>query len=51
MKAPPQSQSRLASRLPVNVASVALANKNARTAWALLAHDREYNPNYAGQRA
>ena len=51
MKAPPPWQLRLASRLPVNVASVALANKNARTAWALLAHDREYNPNYAGQRA
>lgn len=25
-----------------NVAAVALANKNARTIWALLAHDREY---------
>ena len=50
-KAPPQWQLRLANRLPVNVASVALANKNARTAWALLAHEREYNPNYAGRRA
>ena len=51
MTAPPQWQSRLASRRPRNVAAVALANKTARTAWALLAHDREYNPNFAGQRA
>ena len=51
MKAPPQWQLRLASRRPRNVVTVALANKNARTAWALLAHDREYNPNFAGQRA
>ena len=29
-----------------NVATVALANKNARIAWALLAHDRDYAPNY-----
>lgn len=30
-----------------NVAAVALANKNARIVWALLAHDREYAANYA----
>lgn len=30
-----------------NVAAVALANKNARIAWALLAHDRDYQPDYA----
>jgi transposase len=30
-----------------NVAAVALANKNARTVWALLAHDREYVTDYA----
>ena len=30
-----------------NVASVALANKNARIVWALLAHDREYASDYA----
>lgn len=30
-----------------NVAAVALANKNARIVWALLAHDREYVCNYA----
>lgn len=29
-----------------NVAAVALANKNARIVWALLAHDREFEPNY-----
>ena len=51
MKAPPQWQLRLASRRPRNIVIVALANKTARTAWALLAHDREYNPNHVGQRA
>ena len=29
-----------------NVAAVALANKNARTVWALLAHDREFQSDY-----
>lgn len=29
-----------------NVAAVALANKNARVAWALLAHDRSYETGY-----
>lgn len=29
-----------------NVAAVVLANKNARLVWALLAHDREYEPSY-----
>ncbi len=29
-----------------NVATVALANKNARTVWALLAHDRNYEADY-----
>lgn len=29
-----------------NVAAVALANKNARIVWALLAHDRVFEPNY-----
>lgn len=33
---------RLLARRSKNVATVALANKNARIAWALLAHDREY---------
>jgi len=37
---------RLALRRHPNVAAVALANKNARTAWALLAHGRDYQPGY-----
>ena len=37
---------RLLGRRNKNVAAVALANKNARIAWALLRHDREYAPNY-----
>lgn len=36
----------LLARRNKNVAAVALANKNARTIWALLAHDREYEPDY-----
>jgi hypothetical protein len=34
-----------------NIAAVALANKNARTVWALLAHDREFQPDYVPTRA
>jgi transposase len=30
-----------------NIAAVALANRNARIAWALLAHDRRFEANYA----
>lgn len=37
---------RLAARRHANVATVALANKNARIVWALLAHDRDYQPDY-----
>jgi len=33
-------------RRPKNVATVALANKMARTIWALLKHDREYEPGW-----
>ena len=29
-----------------NIAAVALANKNVGTVWALLAHDREFRPDY-----
>jgi len=36
----------LLQRRHPNVAAVALANKNARTVWALLAHDREFRPDY-----
>ncbi len=37
---------RLLARRNKNVAAVALANKNARIAWALLAHQREFQPAY-----
>ncbi|WP_339783609.1 IS110 family transposase [uncultured Marinobacter sp.] len=48
---PPQANSwlaRLLARRHKNVATVALANKNARIVWALLAHDREFQVDYAG---
>lgn len=38
----------LMTRRNKNIAAVALANKNARTLWALLAHQRTYQPEYAG---
>jgi transposase len=34
-----------------NVAAVALANTNARTVWALLAHGRDYQADYEPERA
>jgi transposase len=37
---------RLLARRNKNVAAVALANKNARIAWALLAHQRDFAPDY-----
>jgi transposase len=37
---------RLLGRRNPNVAAVALANKNARTVWALLAHQRHYQADY-----
>jgi transposase len=36
----------LLNRRHPNIAAVALANKNARTVWALLAHGREFKPDY-----
>jgi transposase len=36
----------LLTRRHPNIAAVALANKNARTAWALLAHGREFHVDY-----
>ena len=50
-KAPPEWASRLVERRPVNVTAVALANKTARTIWALLAHDRAYQANFVSQPA
>ena len=46
---PDQTDSWLARLMPrrgKNVAAVALANKNARIAWALLAHQRDFAPDY-----
>jgi len=37
---------KLLKRRNANVAAVALANKNARIVWALLANDREFRPDY-----
>jgi len=39
----------LLARRPVNVAVVALAHKLARQAWALLAHQRDYDPHWQPQ--
>src|SRR2546430_1783110 len=41
----------LLARRPKNVAIVALANKMARTIWALLAHGRSFDPNWEIGRA
>jgi len=50
-KAPPEWALRLAERRPLNVAVVALANKMARTIWALLAHDRAYQEGFVSRPA
>lgn len=41
---------RLARRRNPNIAAVALANKNARIVWALLAHERDYQAGYVAAR-
>ena len=46
--APPEWALRVAARRPLNVAVVALANKIARTLWALLAHGRVYQTRFCG---
>ena len=38
-------------RRPFNVVVAAVANKMARIAWALVAHDREYDANWLGRPA
>lgn len=48
-KQPDQWVTKLTQRRPANVAVVALANKMARTIWALLAHEREYQKGYVSQ--
>ena len=50
-KSPPEWLSELLKRRPKNVAVVALANKMARTIWALTAHERAYQPGYVSQPA
>ena len=50
-KHPPVWATRLAERRPMNIATVALANKMARTMWALLAYDRTYERNFGCQPA
>ena len=39
----------LGKRRPTNVVIVAQANKLARTIWAMLAHERTYDPNYVSK--
>ncbi len=39
----------LAKRSHTNVAAVALANKTARMAWAMLSNEADYNPEYASR--
>jgi transposase len=46
-----ESLQRLLARRPFNVVVVALANKIARMIWALLAHDRTYQPGYVAHAA
>jgi transposase len=45
-KLKPEWLERLLARRPLNVAVAALANKMARTAWALVAHGRVYQPEW-----
>lgn len=50
-KEPPPWATNLAKRRPRNVVVVALANKMARTIWALLAHERAYQKGFVSQPA
>jgi transposase len=45
-KVPTTWQKAIPERRPANVAAVALANKMARTAWAILAHGKTYEKNH-----
>jgi transposase len=49
-KEPGQWLQDIGKRRPPNVVTVALANKIARTIWALLAHDRSYDKGYLSVR-
>lgn len=44
-----QWMKRLCHRSHANIAVVAMANKIARTVWAILVHDREYDPSFISQ--
>ena len=48
-KQPPEWALNIAKRRPLNVAVVALANKMARTIWALTAHERSYQKEFVRQ--
>jgi transposase len=50
-KSPPEWLSELVKRRPKNVAVVAMANKMARTIWALIAHERAYQFEYVSRPA
>ena len=50
-KSPPEWLSELVKRRPKNVAVVAMANKMARTIWALTAHERAYQSGYVSRPA
>ena len=50
-KSPPEWLTELMKRRPKNVAVVAMANKTARTIWALMAHERAYQSGYVSRPA
>jgi hypothetical protein len=50
-KSPPEWLTELMKRRPKNVAVVAMANKMARTIWALTAHERAYQQGYVSRPA
>ena len=50
-KSPPEWLTELVKRRPKNVAVVAMANKMARTIWALTAHERAYQQGYVSRPA
>jgi len=49
-KVPTPWQKGIKERRPVNVVAVALANKMARTAWAILAHGSKYEKNHVSMK-
>jgi hypothetical protein len=50
-KSPTEWLTELVKRRPKNVAVVAMANKMARTIWALMAHERAYQSGYVSRPA